>query len=403
MRVAVLTIGNELLSGKTVNTNASWISNILSLEGASINRHLTIPDEKEAIIDGLDLLFKSKIDLIVCTGGLGPTDDDITRGVVFDYFGSEEVFDDTYWDYLTDKFLNAGYQLFESSKSQAIIPNNGDIIPNDSGSARGLVYKKNNTTLMVLPGVPMEMKGMVSNSIIPWVKNKIVSKIYSFNFRTTGVPESVLFEKVKKIDFNSEDINVGYYPSLYGVDVRISHTDKKSLDGFRILVAKSINKYIYTVGNESIEGVLVNKLLNQSLTISTAESCTGGLIGNRLTNVPGSSEIYYGGLITYSNQSKINDLDISAKSIDDFGAVSQEVALEMAKNIRTKFKTDIGVSVTGIAGPGGGTDLKPVGLVYVGYCDINILKVKKFNFTSNRESNKIRTSQAVFNFILSMI
>ena len=403
MRVAVLTIGNELLSGKTVNTNASWISNVLNSEGASINRHLTIPDEKEAIIDGLDLLFKSKIDLIVCTGGLGPTDDDITRGVVFDYFGSEEVFDNTYWNYLSDKFLNAGYQLFESSKSQAIIPNNGDIIPNDLGSARGLVYKKNNTTLMVLPGVPMEMKGMVSNSIIPWVKNKIVSKIYSFNFRTTGVPESVLFEKVKKIDFNSQDIKVGYYPSLYGVDVRISHTDKKSLDGFRILVAKSINKYIYTVGNESIENVLVNKFLNQSLTISTAESCTGGLIGNRLTNVPGSSEIYYGGLITYSNQSKINDLDISAKSIDDFGAVSKEVALEMAKNIKTKFKTDIGVSVTGIAGPGGGTDLKPVGLVYVGYCDKNILKVKKFNFTSNRESNKIRTSQAVFNFILSMI
>ena len=403
MKVAVLTIGNELLSGKTVNTNASWISNVLSSEGASISRHLTIPDEKEAIIDGLDLLFKSKIDLIVCTGGLGPTDDDITRGVVFDYFGSEEVFDDNYWNYLSDKFLNAGYQLFESSKSQAIIPNNGDIIPNDLGSARGLVYKKNNTTLMVLPGVPMEMKGMVSNSIIPWVKNKIVSKIYSFNFRTTGVPESVLFEKVKKIDFNSEDINVGYYPSLYGVDVRISHTDKKSLDGFRILVAKSINKYIYTVGNESIEGVLVNKFLNQSLTISTAESCTGGLIGNRLTNVPGSSEIYYGGLITYSNQSKINDLDIPAKSIDDFGAVSQQVALEMAKNIRAKFKTDIGVSVTGIAGPGGGTGLKPVGLVYVGYCDKNILKVEKFNFTSNRESNKIRTSQAVFNFILSMI
>ena len=403
MRVAVLTIGNELLSGKTVNTNASWISNVLSSEGASINRHLTIPDEKEAIIDCLDLLFKSKIDLIVCTGGLGPTDDDITRGVVFDYFGSEEVFDDAYWNYLSDKFLNAGYQLFESSKSQAIIPNNGDIIPNDLGSARGLVYKKNNTTLMVLPGVPIEMKGMVTHSIIPWVKNTIVSKIYSFNFRTTGVPESVLFEKVKKIDFNSEDINVGYYPSLYGVDVRISHTDKKSLDGFRILVAKSINKYIYTVGNESIENVLVNKFLNQSLTISTAESCTGGLIGNRLTNVPGSSEIYYGGLITYSNQSKINDLDISAKSIDDFGAVSKEVALEMAKNIKTKFKTDIGVSVTGIAGPGGGTDLKPVGLVYVGYCDKNILKVKKFNFTSNRESNKIRTSQAVFNFILSMI
>ena len=403
MRVAILTIGNELLSGKTINTNASWISNILSSEGASINRHLTIPDEKEAIIDGLDLLFKSKINLIVCTGGLGPTDDDITREVVFDYFGSEEVFDDNYWKYLSDKFLNAGYQLFESSKSQAITPNNGDIIPNDLGSARGLIYKKNSITLMVLPGVPMEMKGMVSQSIIPWVKNKIVSKIYSVNLRSTGVPESVLFEKIKKIDFNSEFMNIGYYPSLYGVDVRISHTDKNLLNAFRLLVVKCIDKYIYTVGNESIEYVLVNKFLNQKLTIATAESCTGGLISHRLTNVPGSSEIYYGGLIPYSNQSKINDLNISANSIDSFGAVSQEVALEMAENIRAKFKTSIGVSITGIAGPGGGTDSKPVGLVYVGYCDKNILKVKKFNFTSNRESNKIRTSQAVFNFILNMI
>ena len=175
---------------------------------------------------------------------------------------------------------------------------------------------------------------------------------------------------------------------------------------FAIASIESKGSGIYRIvghANESIENVLVNKFLNQKLTISTAESCTGGLVGHRLTNVPGSSEIYHGGLITYSNQSKINDLDISAKSIEDFGAVSQEVALEMAKNIRAKLKTNVGISITGIAGPGGGTDLKPVGLVYVGYCDENILKVKKFNFTSNRESNKIRTSQAVFNFILSMI
>ena len=403
MRVAVLTIGNELLSGKTINTNASWISNVLSLEGASINRHLTVPDEKEDIVYGLDTLFSSKVDLIICTGGLGPTDDDITRKTVFDYFGSEAVFDDKYWKYLSDKFLKAGYPLLNSNKSQALLPSNGDTIPNVLGSARGLIYEKNNITLMVLPGVPLEMKSMVSHSIVPWVKKRIVSKIFSVNIRTTGVPESVLFEKIRKINFDLEAMNVGYYPSLYGVDVRISHTDKNLLEEFKSRVIKCIKKYIYTIGNENIENILVAKFLNQKLTISTAESCTGGLIGHRLTLVPSSSKIYYGGLITYSNQSKINHLNVSAESIKKFGAVSEEVALEMARNIKNKFKTSIGISVTGIAGPGGGTSEKPVGLVYLGYCDENLIKVKKFNFTSNRELNKIRTSQAMFNFILRMI
>jgi nicotinamide-nucleotide amidase len=403
MRVAVLTIGNELLSGKTINTNASWISNVLSLEGASINRHLTVPDEKEEIIYGLDTLFCSKVDLIICTGGLGPTDDDITRKIVFDYFGSEDIFDDKYWKYLSDKFLKAGYPILNSNKSQALLPSNGDVIPNDLGSARGLVYEKNNITLMVLPGIPLEMKGMVSQSILPWVKKRIISKIFTLNIRTTGVPESVLFEKIKKIDFDAEAMSIGYYPSLYGVDVRISHMDKNLLDEFKFQVVECINIHIYTLGNENIENVLVNKLLNQNLTISTAESCTGGLIGHRLTLVAGSSEVYSGGMITYSNKSKINNLDISAESIRSFGAVSEEVALEMARNVKNKFKTSIGISVTGIAGPGGGTDEKPVGLVYLGYCDENSLKVKKFNFISNRKSNKIRTSQAVFNFILRMI
>ena len=403
MRVAVLTIGNELLSGKTINTNASWISNVLSFEGASINRHLTVPDEKEDIIYGLDILFSSKVDLIICTGGLGPTDDDITRKIVFNYFGSEAIFDDKYWKYLSEKFLRVGYPLLNSNKSQALIPSNGDTIPNDLGSARGLIYEKNNITLMVLPGVPLEMKSMVSRSILPWVKKRIVLKISSVNIRTTGAPESLLFEKIKNINFDVENMNVGYYPSLYGVDVRISHTDKNLIEKFKSQVVKCIKKYIYTIGNENIENILVDKFLNQKLTISTAESCTGGLVGHRITLVPGSSKIYYGGLITYSNQSKIKHLNVSAQSIKKFGAVSKEVALEMARNIKNKFKTSIGISVTGIAGPGGGTNEKPVGLVYVGYCDENLIKVKKFNFTSNRELNKIRTSQAMFNFILRMI
>ena len=405
MRVSVLTIGNELLSGKTINTNASWISKKLSLIGASVSSHVTIPDNKNKITDTLNLLFKSDIDLIICTGGLGVTDDDITRKVIFDYFGSKELIDKDYWDALNKKFLKLGHLHSDISKSQAVFPDNGTLIPNDIGSARGLIYEKNNITLMVLPGVPIEMKAMFNSKISSWLEQKIDSKIFQINIRTTGIPESVLFEKVKNIDIGLEknSHNVGYYPSLYGVDVRIAGEDLEIIEKLKDHICTNINKYIYEIGNKNLEEVLITKLKKKNMTISCAESCTGGLIGHRLTQVPGGSEVFNGGMITYSNESKINQLGITFKNIEDFGAVSEEVALEMAENIKNKFGTSIGVSTTGIAGPGGGSKSKPVGLVYVGYCDNKSLKVKRFNFSSSRESNKIRTSQAVLNYVFKII
>ena len=403
MRIAVLTIGNELLSGKTINTNANWLSKKLSSIGSVITLHITIPDEQESIINSLDLLFSTQIDLIICTGGLGVTDDDITRDVIFSYFGSNEVFDKDYWAFLENKFLKFGYSLPDSNKSQAVSPDNGKVFSNPIGSARGLIYEKNNITLMVLPGVPSEMKAMFNNTISPWVEEKIDSKIFQINIRTTGIPESILFEKVKNIDLEENCHNIGYYPSVYGVDVRIAGEDLEKIEKLKDYIRANINEYIYEIGDQNLEEVLIKKLKKKNMTISCAESCTGGLIGHRLTQVPGGSEVFNGGMITYSNESKINQLGITLKNIEDFGAVSEQVALEMAENIKNKFGTSIGVSTTGIAGPGGGSKSKPVGLVYVGYCDDKSLKVKRFNFSSSRESNKIRTSQAVLNYVFKMI
>ena len=403
MRIAVLTIGNELLSGKTINTNANWLSKKLSSIGSTITLHITIPDEQESIINSLDLLFSTQIDLIICTGGLGVTDDDITRDVIFSYFGSNEVFDKDYWAFLENKFLKFGYSLPDSNKSQAVSPDNGKVFSNPIGSARGLIYEKNNITLMVLPGVPSEMKAMFDSTISPWVEEKIDSKIFQINIRTTGIPESILFEKVKNIDLEENCHNIGYYPSVYGVDVRIAGEDLEKIEKLKDDIRANINEYIYEIGNQNLEEVLIKKLKKKKMTISCAESCTGGLIGHRLTQVPGGSEVFNGGMITYSNESKINQLGITLKNIEDFGAVSEQVALEMAENIKNKFGTSIGVSTTGIAGPGGGSKSKPVGLVYVGYCDDKSLKVKRFNFSSSRESNKIRTSQAVLNYVFKMI
>ena len=403
MRIAVLTIGNELLSGKTINTNANWLSKKLSSIGSVITLHITIPDEQASIINNLDLLFSTQIDLIICTGGLGVTDDDITRDVIFSYFGSNEVFDKDYWAFLENKFLKFGYSLPDSNKSQAVSPDNGKVFSNPIGSARGLIYEKNNITLMVLPGVPSEMKAMFDSTISPWVEEKIDSKIFQINIRTTGIPESILFEKVKNIDLEENCHNIGYYPSVYGVDVRIAGEDLEKIEKLKDDIRANINEYIYEIGDQNLEEILIKKLKKKKMTISCAESCTGGLIGHRLTQVPGGSEVFNGGMITYSNESKINQLGITLKNIEDFGAVSEQVALEMAENIKNKFGTSIGVSTTGIAGPGGGSKSKPVGLVYVGYCDDKSLKVKRFNFSSSRESNKIRTSQAVLNYVFKMI
>ena len=403
MRIAVLTIGNELLSGKTINTNANWLSKKLSSIGSVITIHITIPDEQESIINNLDLLFSTQIDLIICTGGLGVTDDDITRDVIFSYFGSNEVFDKDYWAFLENKFLKFGYSLPDSNKSQAVSPDNGKVFSNPIGSARGLIYEKNNITLMVLPGVPSEMKAMFDSTISSWVEKKIDSKIFQINIRTTGIPESILFEKVKNIDLEENYHNIGYYPSVYGVDVRIAGEDLEKIEKLKDDIRANINEYIYEIGDQNLEEVLIKKLKKKKMTISCAESCTGGLIGHRLTQVPGGSEVFNGGMITYSNESKINQLGITLKNIEDFGAVSEQVALEMAENIKNKFGTSIGVSTTGIAGPGGGSKSKPVGLVYVGYCDDKSIKVKRFNFSSSRESNKIRTSQAVLNYVFKMI
>ena len=401
MRVSILTIGNELLSGKTINTNASWISKKLTLIGAYINSHLTIPDNKNKITDNLNLLFSSDIDFIICTGGLGVTDDDITKEVIFDYFDSKEVFDKDYWKVLCRRFSKLGHSLPDSSKSQAILPDNGLVIPNDIGSARGLLYEKNKIILIILPGVPSEMKSMMNQTVLPMIEKKIKLKMSSINIRTTGLPESVIFEKIRNYFQKEDSVNAGYYPSAYGVDIRLSGYDAKRLENLKTNINDRLKKYIYYNGYKNIENIVIDNLNKENLTLSTAESCTGGLIGHRLTQVAGSSAVYAGGVISYSNKSKIDHLNVNPYNIKNFGAVSEQVAIEMAQNVKEKFSSSIGISVTGIAGPHGGSAAKPVGLVYVGYCDEKLSFVQKFNFSSNRETNKIRTSQAVLKLILS--
>ena len=403
MRASLLTIGDELLSGKTTNTNASWISQKLASEGCNVIRHLTVPDKEEDILDSLSDLFKMSTDIILCTGGLGPTNDDITRDSIFKFFKSNPVFDEVYWNELVSKFSRRGYSIPKSNESQAVIPHNGEVFPNPIGSARGILFHLKGITLMALPGVPSEMEAMVEQTVLPWVRKNNDKKLTSINIRTTGIPESALHEKInfKKIPQNG--IKIGYYPSLFGVDLRLSGSDVAKIKKAQSTIIENIKDYIYTIGEDSIENVVVDRLINKNLTISFAESCTGGLLGHRITQVEGSSKAFKGGMVVYSNEAKVNQLNIDPDLLIKYGAVSDEVALEMAKNVRDNFASDIGISITGIAGPSGGTEDKPVGLVYVGYSDSEALDAYQFNFHSNRHTNKIRTSQSVFNQILKNI
>ena len=400
MKVAVLTIGNEILSGDTINTNSNFICKEIALQSCTVISELTVADNSDGICNGIDFLINTGANLIISTGGLGPTSDDITRKTIFKYFNTEYKFDDQYYNHLKIRFNQMGRILPESNRGQAYVPINGDIFPNPIGSARGLRFTRSNYTLMALPGVPSEMKVMVLNTIIPWIiKNKSSKKIYPALIRTTGEGESNLIENHGDVFNSNHKCSIGYYPSLYGVDIRFSSSKKGDMEKLKKSLLSSLGDKVYAQEKIDIEEVVISKFRKKKLTISTAESCTGGLIGHRLTQVSGSSNVYLGGIIAYSNVSKIENLYVEESVLEKFGAVSEKVALQMANGVRKRFKTSIGISTTGIAGPVLDDSSKTVGLVYIAISTKNKQFVTKMQYGINRKANKIRTSQSALNFL----
>jgi len=397
MKVSIVNIGNELLAGKTLNTNSHWLGGKISSVGCQIESQITVKDEDKSIVSGLNYCLKYKPQYLLVTGGLGPTDDDITRNTLFKYMETESVFDSEYWKFLTSKYKNIGKQISESIKSQAIVPKIGEVIANPMGSARGLKFVKNDTIIFVLPGVPFEMKSMFLQSILPHIVKHMQDPILSKTLRTTGITESGIYDIIEAWPNNKNKI--GYYPSIYGVDIRVSNRKKEEIDLFINRIYEKFRNDIYAENDTNIETTVVKNCIKQRKKIAVAESCTGGLIGDRITNVSGSSEMFKGGLIVYSNESKINILGINAKALDQFGAVSKNTAKKMAENVKTIFNSSFGLSVTGIAGPSGGTKEKPVGLVYIGLAGGKSTIVKKFNFGKDRVINKMKTSQAALNIL----
>ena len=396
MKIGLVTIGAELLNGARTNTNAAWIGqNVMSVGGA-IDWHMTVNDEKNTIESALDEVPTS-IDVVLCTGGLGPTHDDITSSVLYDYFGAKPEFDEQYWQLLTKKFAARDQVIPDINRNQAMKPDIGEVIPNPIGSARGLHLSNKSYHLFAMPGVPAEMKSMMTNTILPWIESRSKSKIHVTVMRTTGIMESVLYEKVQGVLDDYPQINVAFLPRFTGVDIRLTTSDKNTLNRLVDQISPVIQKYHFGGEGVELEDVVGKLLIKNRKTIATAESCTGGLIGDRLTNISGSSLYYKGGIVAYSNSVKEKTIGVKKETLDSAGSVSEETALEMARGIRNKLNADIGLSTTGIAGPKGGTKEKPVGLVYIAISYDRGEKVYRFVFTPYRKTNKLMTSQAALN------
>ena len=399
MNAALITIGNELLSGFTVNTNASWIGLELGKIGIEITVHHTIQDNKSDIIFELEKLSK-KASAVIVTGGLGPTHDDVTASAFYSYFDDSPVFDEEYWNDLTDRFSKINYKIPDVNRNQAMKPQKGEVIQNELGSARGLYFKKGGCHIFALPGVPKEMKAMINNSVIPILKDQVTNPLITRTIRTTGIPESALAEKInEKINIDYSQCSVAFLPKLTGVDIRLSCRNIKIIQDMEEILTPVIEKYVYGYDDVSLEEVVGNRLRELGLTLATAESCTGGLLGHRITGVSGSSDYYLGGVVSYNNKAKMELLGVKKQTLEKFGSVSEETVREMAQGVKSLFKTDLGISISGIAGPTGGSPEKPVGLIYIGLSSEKEVTIKKFNFFRDRDSNKRISSQVALNMI----
>lgn len=408
MNAEVISIGDEILIGQTVNTNAAYIGEKLLSIGIKVSRVTTIGDNENQILYALQNAFKEN-DIIIATGGLGPTHDDVTKKVLAKFFNCGYKKDIKVYEHVKDLLAKRNIPLKPINEEQAFVPEVCTVLFNKLGTAPGMQFIKEGKELFVMPGVPFEMKYIMDNHVIPYLqkKNNIIYKVK--NIMTCGIAESSLFTLLGNIEELTKNAEIAFLPSARGVKIRIM-TKGDNED----LVTKTINEiekhiyekareYIYSNEEKEIEEIIGKILTEKKLTVATAESCTGGKLADRITDISGSSNYFMRGLITYSNQSKNELLDIPLELINQKGAVSKDVATLMAHNVRIKSGTDIGLSTTGIAGPTGGTPDKPVGLIWIGYSDKYETFANDFYLGDNRKVFKERASQIALNILRKQI
>ena len=393
MVAEIISVGTEILLGNIVNTNAAYIAEKCAYIGISNYYQVTVGDNADRLRESIELA-KSRSDIIFLTGGLGPTEDDLTKETCAKVFNKELILDETAKQNIIDIFEKRGLRLTDNNWKQAMVPKDSIIMYNDNGTAPGIIMEDNGKIAVLLPGPPHEMMPMFEKDVIPYFVSKETDVIYSRMVKMVGVSESNIDEDIKDL-IEMKNPTVATYAKTGEVHIRVTAKaeNEETAKALAKPVVKQIKekyeKNVYsTNAEETLEEAVVLQLSKSNYTITTAESCTGGLISATIVNVAGSSEVFKQGYVTYSNKAKKNILDVKKSSLEKYGAVSEQVAKEMAKGALKAAKADVSVAVTGIAGPGGGSPDKPVGLVYIAVAIGNEVKVNKFNFNGNR--NKIR-------------
>lgn len=394
MKFALLSIGDELLIGQTVNTNASWLGEHLSAIGCEIYCVETISDGREQILSSVSRLSK-EADVVIITGGLGPTNDDITKKVLCEFFDTELEFNQQAYDGMARYVIARNQEINENNMTQAQFPKSARFVPNPCGTASGMWFERDKKIVISLPGVPHEMKEIMKKSVIPWLKESFaLPTIVHRHIHVTNIAEAKLAELIA--DWEAQlppQIHLAYLPSLGMVKLRLTCTAANEQVAQELLSKNEqslrtiINPYIWGFDNETIEEIVGRLLLKYGETVATAESCTGGNISGRLTRISGSSAYYYGSVISYDNSVKIKELHVNPSDIENYGVVSEQVVRTMATEVRKKIGTTYGVSTSGVAGPTGGTDEKPVGTVWIAVSSEQNTIAHKFLFEQNRERN----------------
>jgi nicotinamide-nucleotide amidase len=389
----------------TIDTNGAEIAQALAATGVQVVRRTSVSDRPDQIRDAVSEAL-SRTGAVLTTGGLGPTRDDITKRVVAELFGAPLEFKQELWDGLVERFARLERTPVASNRSQAEVPRGATVLPNRWGTAPGLWLEGERGLVIMLPGVPSEMRRLLEHEVLPrFAARSAGGVVRSLLVRTSGIPESFLAERLGEIEQKIAPLTLAYLPGLEGVDLRISAWNVGSEEADRRLrsaadeIRARAGSCVYGEGESDLAGLLLEQARAKNLKLAVAESCTGGLLGARLTEIPGSSDVFVGGIIAYDNRLKVELLDVSPALIAEHGAVSEPVARAMASGAAGRFGTDAALSVTGIAGPGGGTPSKPVGTVWLA-CSLNgAVEARRVLFTGSRHDIRARAAQAALFFL----
>ena len=405
-KVTIISIGDEILIGQINNTNATWMAEKLNEFGFHTVGIQSISDQAEAIQEGLRYAA-TQSNLVLVTGGLGPTKDDITKQCVADYFGSQLVMNEQILQEVTNFFAQRGKTLTELNRRQALIPDNCTAISNPEGTAPGMYFLKDQVHYIFMPGVPFEMKAIMNSWVLPKMSEILnVDTIVQKTVLTHGIGESFLADIIEQWENNlPQHIKLAYLPSPGRVRLRLraigNNKNELSADIVQEIfkLSEIIPQYIFGFDNEKMEEIVGKLLTDQNKTLALAESCTGGYIGHKITEVPGCSKYFKGALISYSNDVKINNLNVKPEDLEKHGAVSEQVVKQMAEGARKVFSSDYAIATSGIAGPDGGTDDKPVGTVWIALSGPHETIAKKFLFGNHRLRNINMTTFSALNLL----